>query len=115
MFARRMLLILSTGLALALAQAAPHSRPALAQNSEALTGLVTTEAEGPMEGVLVSAKKAGSIITVTVVTDKQGRYSFPEARLEPGQYSLRIRAVGYDLEGPRSAEVIAEKTATADL
>jgi streptogramin lyase len=115
MLARRMLLILSTGLALALVQAAPHSRPALAQNSEALTGLVTSEAEGPMEGVLVSAKKAGSIITVTVVTDKQGRYSFPEARLEPGQYSLRIRAVGYDLEGPRSADVIAEKTATADL
>ena len=37
-----------------------------------------------MEGVLVSAKKTGSNITVTVVSDKEGRYSFPATRLEPG-------------------------------
>ena len=40
-----------------------------------------------MEGVLVSAKKAGSSITVTVVTDAQGRFSFPANRVEPGQYT----------------------------
>ncbi len=39
-----------------------------------------------MEGVLVTAKKAGSTIATTVVTDKDGRYSFPASRLEPGDY-----------------------------
>ena len=60
-----------------------------------------------MEGVIVSAKKDGSTITVSVITNAQGRYSFPAARLEPGRYSLQIRAVGYDLEGPKSADVAA--------
>jgi streptogramin lyase len=85
------------------------------QSSSALTGLVTSATEGPMEGVLVSAKTAGSTITVTVVTDEQGRYRFPAAKLDPGQYSLRIRAVGYDLDSPRTVEVARGKTATADL
>src|SRR4026208_1029740 len=48
----------------------------------ALTGLVTAD-EGPLEGVLVSAKKNGSTITTTVVTDQSGRYRFPPARLAP--------------------------------
>ena len=69
---------------------------AWAQGQAALTGIVTSDAEGAMEGVVVSAHKAGSIVTVSVTTDAQGRYSFPENRLEPGQYSITIRAVGYD-------------------
>ncbi len=68
-----------------------------------------------MEGVLVSAKRAGSIITVTVVTDQQGRYHFPAGRLEPGKYTLRIRAVGYDLEGPKTVDITAQMAAVADL
>ena len=48
-----------------------------------------------MEGVLVSAKKDGSTITTTVVSDDKGHYSFPAGRLEPGHYTLTIRAVGY--------------------
>jgi streptogramin lyase len=81
----------------------------------ALTGHVSSQEEGSMEGVLVSAKKAGSTITVTVVSDQQGRYRFPGNKLGPGQYSLRIQAVGYDLEGPRAVEIPPQKTATADL
>ena len=34
-----------------------------------------------MEGVLVSAQKTGSPITVTVVSDEQGRFRFPDGRL----------------------------------
>ena len=81
----------------------------------ALTGQVSSKEEGPMEGVLVSAKKAGSTVTITVVSDPQGRYRFPSAKLEPGQYSLRIRAGGYELDGRAAAEVAPQKTATADL
>ena len=68
-----------------------------------------------MEGVLVSARKAGSTLTTTVVSDAQGRYRFPRARLEPGEYAFRIRAIGYDLESSATVSVVAEKTTTADL
>jgi streptogramin lyase len=81
----------------------------------ALTGQVSSAEEGPMEGVLVSAKRDGSTVTVTVDTDEHGRYAFPRARLEPGKYTLRIRAVGYQLDGPAQTEVAAEKPSTADL
>ena len=88
---------------------------AQAQTSSALTGLVSSSEEGAMEGVLVSAKKEGSTITTTVVTDERGRYSFPAARVEPGKYTITIRAIGYRLEGPKAVEVPAGSTGTADL
>jgi virginiamycin B lyase len=84
-------------------------------SSGALTGLVSSPEEGPMQGVLVSAKRAGAAITTTVVSDNLGRYSFPRNRLEPGQYSIRIRAAGYELDGPRQAEVTGQKAAQVDL
>jgi streptogramin lyase len=89
--------------------------PAKADTAPALTGQVTSIEEGPMEGVLVSARRDGASVTVTVATDQAGRYSFPASRLEPGHYSLRIRAVGYDLDGRVTGEVAAQKTATVDL
>jgi len=89
--------------------------PAAAQGAAALAGQVASAEEGPMEGVVVSAKKDGSTITVSVVSNAQGHYSFPAARLQPGRYSLQIRAVGYDLEGPRTADVAAGQPAATDL
>jgi len=83
--------------------------------SAALTGQVTSAADGPMEGVLVSAKRDDSTVTVTVVSDAQGHYAFPQKRLEPGRYSLKIRAVGYELDDPKPVQIAARKTATADL
>jgi virginiamycin B lyase len=80
-----------------------------------LAGLVSSAEEGPMEGVLVSAKRDGATVTVTVVTGKDGRYGFPAGRLEPGHYSLRIRAVGYDADGQVTGTVAAQKTATVDI
>ncbi|HTM13541.1 MAG TPA: carboxypeptidase regulatory-like domain-containing protein [Bryobacteraceae bacterium] len=82
--------------------------------SIAVSGVVSSAEEGPMEGVLVGAKKAGSTITITVVSDEHGRYRFPASKLTPGQYALRIRAVGYDLASPSTLEVAAGQT-TADL
>ena len=40
--------------------------------SAALTGQVISTEEGRMEGVLVSAKREGSTVTVTVVSDANG-------------------------------------------
>src|SRR5205823_2545815 len=69
-----------------------HPLHAQAGDAMALTGLVSSAEEGPMEGVLVSARKINSTVpttvTTTVVTDKEGRYRFPASRLEPGQYAL---------------------------
>jgi virginiamycin B lyase len=106
-------MLMSVGLAFALASAGLP--PARAQTPAALTGQVTSGEEGPMEGVLVSAKKAGSTVTISVVSDAQGNYSFPAAKLEPGQYSLRIRAVGYDLDRPASVDLAAQQPAKYDL
>jgi virginiamycin B lyase len=84
------------------------TQPGLAQTASrasapaALTGQVTSAEEGPMEGVLVTAKKTNSTIAITVVSDGQGRYRFPATKLDPGHYVISIRAVGYDLEGPTS-------------
>ena len=47
----------------------------------ALTGQVISEAEGAMEGVVVTAHKDGSIVSVSVTTDARGRYAFPENKL----------------------------------
>ena len=88
--------------------------PAAAQ-SDALSGRVSSAAEGALEGVLVSAKRAGSNMTVTVVSDAQGRYRFPASRLEPGTYTLKVRATGYDLARRATAEVAAGGTASVDL
>ena len=90
------------------------STGALAQSAPALIGQVTSAEEGPMEGVLVSAKKQSSTITVTVVTDAKGQYSFPADRLDPGHYAIAIRAVGYNLDGPTTV-YIAGVGAKADI
>ena len=89
--------------------------------AQTLTGSVASAAEGAMEGVLVSAQKAGSPITVTVVSDAAGRFRFPDGRLSAGHYALRIRAVGYDLDGPQAStwrgatDVAITLRRTADL
>jgi virginiamycin B lyase len=93
------------------------ARPQAAKNavSPSLSGQVTSQEEGAMEGVLVSAKKDGSTITLTVVSDEQGRYQFPAGKLEAGHYALRIRAGGYDLESPSSVDISSGKGVTADI
>ena len=85
-----------------------------AQAQAALAGVVSSSDEGPMEGVLVSAKKDGSSITTTVVSDQQGAYSFPSARLEPGKYTISIRAIGYRLDGAKTVDVAAGGEGRAD-
>ena len=102
---RRLLLATTAALAIVVLQAGTDAAQLSAQ---VLTGQVASAEEGNMEGVVVTAKKAGSTIAVSVVSDEQGRFSFPTAKMEPGQYSLRIRAIGFELDGPRTVEVTAQ-------
>jgi virginiamycin B lyase len=86
--------------------------PATAQS---LSGRVTSAEEGPMEGVLVSARKAGSPVTLTVVSSGDGHFDFPGGKLAGGRHELSIRAVGYELESPSAAEVDAKKSAAIEI
>src|ERR1700704_2470686 len=81
--------------------------PAQAQTTAALSGQVSSAEEAMMEGVLVSAKRDGSTVTTTVVSNDKGQFSFPADRLEPGHYNITIRAAGYNLDGPKAVDVAA--------
>ena len=68
---------MSAVLAVGLVQAGGDVPPARAQSAATLTGHVSSAEEGPMEGVVVSAKKDGATFTISVVTEKGGGYAFP--------------------------------------
>src|SRR5437763_5074410 len=87
----------------------------LPAHAQTLTGQVSSAEEGNMEGVLVTAKKDGATIATTVVTNEKGQYSFPARRLSAGKHTITIRAAGYDLVGPNTAEVPTSGEAKADL
>jgi|HubBroStandDraft_4_1064222.scaffolds.fasta_scaffold00611_8 virginiamycin B lyase len=108
----RMKLIL---LALIFCAESVFAAPAQKTAAVALAGRVSSDAEGAMEGVLVRAKGQGKTISITVVTDREGRYSFPASRLAPGKFSIDIRAIGYDIASPLSVEVAAGAITRADL
>ncbi len=107
---RRSSVALLAGAALALVVSTGPSRA-----QTALTGVVSSADEASMEGVLVTARRDGATMAITVVSDAQGRYSFPAAKLEPGHYTLAICAIGYDLDGKATADVAAGASANADL
>jgi virginiamycin B lyase len=93
----------------------PMSNAARADGDAALTGVISSGAEGKMEGVVVTARRPGSIVQVSVTTGADGRYSFPRSHLQPGRYTLGIRAVGYDIASPLNATVGDDDAATADI
>jgi virginiamycin B lyase len=108
-------LIITTAAVLAAGFGQAGGSAAPAQGTAELSGQVSSAAEGLMEGVVVSAKKDGTTVTISVVTDKTGTYRFPADKLEAGHYRLAIRAGGYELDTPASADVANGQPATADL
>src|SRR6516164_11493649 len=103
----------SMGLA-ALAIAGSHPSMAQGHGPAALNGTVSSAEEGKMEGVVVSANRPGSTIMVSVSTNAQGQYSFPQDRLAPGPYDITVRAVGYALK-PTTATVQSGGATQLDL
>ncbi len=73
-----------------------------------LTGTVSSQDEGLMQGVLVTVRREEDSFAITVVSDDQGRYSFPIDRLQPGSYTVGIRAAGYALPDRQSISVIGK-------
>src|SRR6186713_1234379 len=78
-----------------------------AQTAAALSGKVTSAEEPAMEGVIVSAKMNGSTKTISVVTNEKGEYNFPATKLDPGKYTISIRAAGYDLDEAKTVDIAA--------
>src|SRR5206468_6066581 len=111
----RFLLIAVTALAVIFNQTTSGPLHAQTPAASALAGQVTSTEEGLMEGVVVSAKKDGSTISVSVVTNAQGRFAFPAARLEPGHYTLKARGAGYEVDGAQSADVTTGQEAKVEI
>src|SRR5690348_15538784 len=84
-------------------------------SSTSLSGVVSSDHEGRMEGVLVTAKRVDANISTTVVSDETGAYSFPSGRLEPGSYTVSVRAAGYDLSAPVSVDLTPGDSAKKDI
>ena len=80
-----------------------------------LSGQVSSLDEPVMEGVVITAKKDGSTISVSVISDQKGRFSFPAERLEPGTYTLKARAAGYTLEAVQTVTIIDRMDTQIDL
>ena len=80
----------------------------------ALTGRSVPPPKGPWKGSSSAPSARVRPSTISVVSDSTGQFSFPASKLAPGRYSLAIRAVGYDLEGPRAPTSPPPPT-TADI
>jgi streptogramin lyase len=113
---RRLAMAVAGAMFLGLATMSSMTTTPLQAPGAALTGRVTSAAEGAMEGVLVNAKRDGSNMTTTVVSNAAGVYAFPPQRLESGRYTITIRAAGYVLPGAhKMVDVTGRTTTEADL
>ena len=79
-------------LLLALAASAVFTGAAQTPKSN-LIGTANVAAGTPLEGVVVSARAAGSNMTTSVITDGRGEYVFPP--LDSGRYEVWAQATGY--------------------
>jgi virginiamycin B lyase len=112
---RRLVMMTAASVSACLLQSSPVCGQRAPEDPPTLVGRVTSDTEGAMEGVVVSAKKNGQAITTSVVTDRRGRYAFPRGRLSVGEYTIAIRAVGYELDGPTMISVVAGRAVSANL
>lgn len=112
---RWMLTLALTAAAVSLAFLTPRQAALTAAEASALTGTVKSAEEGPMEGVVVSARRTGAHFYVSVTSDDKGRYAFPATHLEPGEYTVTIRATGWDLTPIGKVTLVKGKAATQDL
>lgn len=66
----------------------------LPAHAATVTGTVRGPDGTPFRGAFVQAQHAGTKITTSVLSDRQGRYRIED--LPAGTYQVRVRAVGYD-------------------
>src|SRR5262249_19201678 len=86
-------LILALRLALSLALVGAFARPALAQNTGVIEGLVADDSGAILPGATVTLKNTETGAERTGTTDSEGRYRFPA--LPPGDYTVRVDLSGF--------------------
>jgi len=84
-------LVFGTAVLAAVVQMPPAAQSGTAG---AIQGSIKSADGAPMEGVIVSARAAGKSFTTSVLTDRQGTYTFPA--LDGGQYMVWAQAVGFE-------------------
>ena len=74
---------------------------AYAASGETISGTVKDPSSAPYKGAFVRLQSAANNkITISVLSDKQGRYRFEN--LSPGGYSMWVSATGYKSDPPAS-------------
>jgi len=86
------------------------SAPAFAAT---VTGTVKGPDGAPFEGAFVVAVNSKTKISVTVLSDKQGRYRVEN--LPAGDYQVRIRAVGFTADPHSGVALAADQNASFDF
>jgi streptogramin lyase len=78
-----------------------------------VTGTVKGPDGAPFEGAFVVAVNAKTKISVSVLSDKQGRYRVDN--LPAGDYTVRVRAVGYNVDPRSGVALAADQNASFDF
>jgi cytochrome c5 len=78
-----------------------------------ISGTVTGPDGAPFRGAFVQARHAGLKMTVSVLSDNQGR--FVAENLPAGDYRLQVRAVGYKADPKTSIKLAADQDASANF
>jgi hypothetical protein len=76
-----------------------------------LAGTVKSKDGKPMEGVGVSARNDTQTFTMTVYTQQNGAYSFPQ--LDSGHYKIWAQAVGFDADVKETSLVSGQSSQVA--
>src|SRR5258708_18042442 len=78
-----------------------------------VTGTVKGPDGAPFEGAFVQAVNAKTHITVSVLSDKQGRYRVEN--LPAGEYQVRVRAVGFTTEPHSAVNLVADQNVSLEF
>ena len=85
-----------------------------AAHAETITGTVKDANGAPVRAAFVKARSdAKSKITISVLSDRQGRYRIEN--VSPGGYQVQVNAIGYQTNDPVDVAVAAVRGATHDF
>lgn len=78
-----------------------------------VSGVVKDPSGAPFRGAFVRAQNVQTKISVNVMSDGQGRYRIPN--LAPGEYQVRVTAVGYKADPRTGVKLAAGDSSTLDF
>ncbi len=78
-----------------------------------ISGTVTGPDRAPFRGAFVQARNAKTRITVSVLSDRDGRYVVEN--LPAGDYRLAVKAIGYKADAKTGIALAAEQTLSHDI